>query len=448
VSIATATGGVLARLELDLADLNGDGTGAGAARQDPQWLAVARKHALAWVAEHGFPTRKDEDWKYTKLGPILDSPSEPARAGAGTRTSAQLLQSRTVDLGGPRLVFVNGQLRAEFSRVAGLPSGVTVSALADALVEHPDQLEQVLAHPSGQQHAFAAFNDALVADGAFIHLAAGSSVAEPIHLIFVSDTAGAALLSSPRCVVLADADSRATVVETHFGFDADVHCTNSVTNVVLAPGARLEHYKVQDEPETAFHLALLDVRQSKDSYFASRSVMLGGRIARQEVRIGLVEDGAEVSLDGLYLPRGEQVHDNTIFVDHVATNCTSNQLYKGVLDDRGHGIFNGHIMVRHGADGTDANQKNKNLNLSDKAEADTRPRLEIYTDDVKCTHGAAVGQLDDEALLYLRSRGLTEQGARDLLVYAFIHEMLDRIELVPLREHVQALVEGRSAGVQ
>ena len=171
--------------------------------------------------------------------------------------------------------------------------------------------------------------------------------------------------------------------------------------------------------------------------------MLGASIARHEVRVLLDGAGAEVSLDGVYLPQGDQLHDNTIFVDHVATDCASHQLYKGVLDGRAHGVFNGHIMVRHGADGTDANQKNKNLLLSDRAEIDTRPRLEIYTDDVKCTHGAAVGQMDEEALLYLRARGIPLEAARGLLVYAFVHEMLDRIELEPLRAQLEPLVAGR-----
>ena len=437
MSVAAAAGGVLSRLELDVTD------------RDPAWLVEARRRALIWVGERGFPTHKDEDWRYTKLAPILDIPFEPARVAAGGRVSTALVQSRAVDLRGPRLVFVNGHFRVELSRGVRLSVGATVCSLAAALTAHPDRLEPILSRPPGQQHhAFAAFNGALATDGAFIHLAAGTALVEPIHLVFVSDTGGASLVSSPRSVVLADAGSRGTIVETHVGFDGDVHCTNSVTDVVLAEDAQVEHYKVQDEPETAFHLALLDVRQGPGSQFLAHSMMLGARIARQEVRVRLDGDGATANLDGLYLPHGEQVHDNTIFVDHAAVNCTSHQLYKGVLDGRGRGVFNGHIMVRPGADGTDANQKNKNLILSDRAEADTRPRLEIYADDVKCTHGAAVGQLDEEALLYLRSRGLTEQGARALLVYAFIHEMVDRIKLAPLRDYMQALLESRSAGVQ
>jgi Fe-S cluster assembly protein SufD len=201
---------------------------------------------------------------------------------------------------------------------------------------------------------------------------------------------------------------------------------------------------VQNEADTAFHVALLKVEQGSDSWFSSHSFMFGARIARHEVRVSLEGSGAEVNLDGLYLPQGDQLHDNTIFVDHIATDATSHQLYKGVLDERGHGIFNGQIMVRPGADGSDANQKNKNLILSDGAEVDTRPRLEIYADDVKCTHGAAVGQLDEEAVLYLRSRGLSQGEARSLLVTAFIREMVDRVDLAPLRMALDILLGSRS----
>lgn len=453
MSGASAAGGVLSRLALpDAAQGSGgqtpNGQGAGNERAgdlDPDWLPELRKGALSWVSEHGFPTRKDENWRYTKLAPILDIPFELAGAKASSDDLRQLLQSSVLDLGGARLVFVNGYFRPELSELSSLPVGVTVSSLAAALVANPQTLEPILCRPHGEQHdAFTALNTAFSKDGAYIQLAAGSSSVEPIHLVFMSDTGNDSLVSNPHSVMLAEEGSHAVIVETHIGTAGDVHCTNAVTDVVLAKDARLEHYKVQSESETAFHLALLDVRQGAGSRFESHSMMLGARIARQEVRVSLQGDGAVVSLDGLYLPRGEQVHDNTVFIDHVAANCSSHQLYKGVLAGRGHGVFNGHIMVRPGADGTDANQKNKNLILSDKAEADTRPRLEIYADDVKCTHGAAVGQLDEEATLYLRSRGLSAQHAKQLLVYAFIHEMVDRIAVEPLRTQLRALLDDRS----
>lgn len=434
MTIATALGGVLSSLEPQRHNRND---------RDPAWLAESRLAALGWVGEHGFPTRKDEDWKYTGLDPILAVPFEAATAVTARRVSAEMIDAAAVDLGGPRLVFVDRHFAAELSRVTGLPAGAEVTNLAAVLAAGPERLEPFFSHAPGEHHAFAAFNDVLAEDGAFVHLTPGTCVDEPIQLVFFSDTGGFPLMSSPRSVVLAEAGSRATIVETYAGMDGEVYCTNAVTEVILADGAQIEHYKVQNEPDTAFHLALLTVQQGRDSRFSSHSVMLGSRIARHEVRVCLEGPGAEVSLDGLYLPQGDQLHDNTIFVDHVSTGCTSHQLYKGVLDGRGHGVFNGHIMVRPGADGTDANQKNKNLILSDRAEVDTRPRLEIYTDDVKCTHGAAVGQLDQDALLYLRARGIPLEAARGLLIYAFVHEMVDRIELEPLRAQLEALVAGR-----
>ena len=429
---AVAAQGVLARLEIEPRD------------REPGWLVKARLAALGWVAEHGFPTRKDEDWRYTQLAPILELPLETTSSGLAHGITPELVSRLSADLGGIRLVFINGHLAAELSRVPELPAGVMVSNFAAVLSEGPERVERFFSRVPGQNHAFAAFNDALAEDGAFIHLAPGTSLDEPIELIFLVDTGGSPLLSSPRSVVLAETGSWATIVETYAGIDGEVYCTNAVTDVILGDGAHIEHYKVQNEADTAFHVALLKVEQGSDSWFSSHSFMLGARIARHEVRVSLGGSGAEVNLDGLYLPQGDQLHDNTIFVDHIATDATSHQLYKGVLDERGHGIFNGQIMVRPGADGSDANQKNKNLILSDGAEVDTRPRLEIYADDVKCTHGAAVGQLDEEAVLYLRTRGLSQEEARSMLVTAFIHEMVDRVDLAPLRMALDILLGGRS----
>ena len=428
--------GLLSRLA---PDLDGD---------VPAWLGEIRSSALTWVAEHGFPTHRDEDWKYTRLEAITDVAFRTGAVDLGDARVGERVEDTALDLGGIRLVFVNGMFRATMSRVPAAADGITVTNVAALLTGGAQQLAPFFDRVPGQHHAFAALNDALAEDGAFIRLGPETVVDEPIQLVFLSDTGGIPLLASPRSVVLAEAGSRATIVETYGGIEGQVCCTNSVTEVVLHEDAHIEHYKVQDEPESAFHLALLDVRQSRGSRFGSHLVMLGSQIARHEVRISLDAPGAEVSLDGLYLPQGEQVHDNTVFVDHASTQCTSHQLYKGVLADRGHGIFNGHIMVRHGSDGTDANQKNKNLILSDRAEVDTRPRLEIYADDVKCTHGAAVGQIDQEAVLYLRSRGLSADAARGLLVYAFVKEMVDRVELPDLRSALLSRIAARSmAGI-
>ena len=410
----------------------------------PAWLTEARRTALGWVAKHGFPTLKDEDWRYTRLDPILDIPFEPAVPGVGHRLSSSTIDALAADLGGTRLVFLNGHFAPELSWLTELPEGATVTNLASVLAEHSELLEPLLSRPFGQHHhAFTALNAALAEDGAFVHLPGGTTVEEPIQLVFFSDTGGSPLVSSPRSVVLAGPGSRVAIVEIYAGVPGDVYCTNAVTEIVLEEGAQVEHYKVQDEPETAFHLALLDVRQGRDSRFSSHSVALGSRVARHEVRVNLEAEGAEVTLNGLYLPEGDQHHDNPTLIEHVAPRCTSRQLYKGVLSGRGRGVFNGRIVVGHDALGTDASQTNKNLLLSDTAEVDTRPRLEILTDDVRCTHGAAVGQLDEDAVFYLRSRGVPHQEARGVLTYAFAREMLELIRLGPLRSHVESKVAER-----
>jgi len=410
----------------------------------PAWLAQARHASHEWATARGFPTLKDEDWKYTRLGPLLEVPFERVGDGTGRPVSPEVIDALTIDAASTRLVFVNGYFAPELSSLTDLPDGVTVTNLASVLAEGGAGLEPFFSYPFGEyDHAFTALNTCLFEDGAFIHLPADALVTAPIELLFLSEAQGSPVVNNPRSLVLAGPGSRAAVVETYAGTSSNATCTNAVTQVVLDEGARVEHYKIQDEPDTAFHLALLDVRQGPDSRFSSGSVALGSKIARNEVRVRLEGEGAEASIDGLYLPRGDQHHDNPILIEHAAARCTSRQLYKGIVDEHGHGVFNGRIIVWPDAPGTDASQTNKNLLLSDHAEVDTRPRLEILTDDVKCTHGAAVGALDEEALFYLRSRGVPHEAARALLTYAFAREMLDLIPSESFRTHVETLVAGR-----
>ena len=408
------------------------------------WLTQARHQSAEWAMMRGFPTLKDEDWKYTRLGPLLDVQFERAKAGAGSRISPATVDALTIDAASTRLVFVNGFFAPDLSSITELPEGVTVTNLASVLAEGGAMLEPFLTHPFSEfDHAFTALNTCLFEDGAFIHLPADAHVTVPIELVYLSVAQGSPVVSTPHSLILAGPGSRVAVIETYAGTSGDATCTNAVTQVVLDEGAHVEHYKIQDELDTGFHLALLDVRQESDSRFSSGSVALGSKIARNEARVRLEGEGAEVSIDGLYLPRGDQHHDNPILIEHAAPRCTSRQLYKGIADECGHGVFNGHIIVWPGAEGTDASQTNKNLLLSDHAEIDTRPRLEIFTDDVKCTHGAAVGALDEEALFYLRSRGVPYEKARALLTYAFAREVMDLIPFASLRAHVDTLIAGR-----
>lgn len=410
----------------------------------PGWLQGLRRSAFQWVSERGFPTSKDEDWKYTRVAPILDIPFEPAEPDVSRWTSSAAIDQAACDLGGPRLVFVNGHFAPELSRLKGLPPGVRITNFASALLEDGSTIEPLLSS-SLREHlnGFTALNAALAEDGAFIRLPPGMTVEEPIHLVFLSDTGAVPVVSHPRTLVLAGPGSRATIVESHAGIRGDVYLTNAVTEVVLKEGAVVEHYKLQNETETAFHVGLLSVRQGRGSRFTSHSVALGAAIARHEVRVTLEAPGAEVALNGLYMPRGKQHLDNPTTIEHAAPECTSRELYKGIVDEHGRGVFDGRIVVRPGAMKTDASQTNKNLLLSETAQAHSRPWLEIFADDVKCAHGTSIGQLDEEVLFYLRSRGIEGQAARSLLTYAFAAEMVEVIRLAPLRARVQQMVAAR-----
>jgi len=396
-----------------------------------------RTSSQQWVAEHGFPTLKDEDWKYTRIKTVLEAPFQIAQPLTSWLPSTDEIDELAGDLGGPRLVFINGHFVAQLSSLTDLSGGVRATSLASALVEDATLLEPIFAdNLAGYRHAFTALNAAIGQDGAFIQIPADTIISAPIHLVFLSNADTSTVVTSPRSVVLVGARSQATIVETYVGI-AGVYLTNAVTEVILEEGAKVEHYKIQDEADTAFHFGALHVRPGRNSNFSTHGLALGGAIARHEVWVRLESEGAEVSLNGLYLPTGNQHHDNPTLVEHIAPHCTSRQLYKGILSGHARGVFNGRIVVGHEALDSDASQTNKNLLLSDTAEVDTRPRLEIFTDDVRCTHGAAVGQLDEEAVFYLRSRGVPQLEARGVLTYAFAGEMLDLIAIEPLRSHVE-----------
>ena len=413
----------------------------------PSWLNSLRLSALEWVDVHGFPTGKDEAWKYTRVAPILEIPFAPAEPGARRALSPDDVAELAGELGGPRLVFINGYFAPELSALKSLPEGVKVSSLALVLAEDREEgevLEALLWRRFRERpQAFTALNVALAEDGAFIRIPASMNLEEPIHLVFLSDAGATPLVSHPLSVVFAGAGSRVMIVETHTSIAGGIYLSNAVTEIVLDEGAVVEHYKVQNEAESAYHLAFMDVRQGRASRFSAHSVALGAELARHEVQVALEAPEAQVVLNGLYLPRGRQTLDNPTTIEHAAPHCASRELYKGVVDGHGRGIFDGRVVVQPGAMKTDASQTNKNLLLSASAQAYTRPRLEIFADDVKCAHGAAVGQLDDEALYYLRTRGIPQQAARDLLTDAFASEMLELIQLPPLRSRVRQMLATR-----
>lgn len=413
----------------------------------PVWLQALRLEAFQRVAELGFPTAKDEAWKHTRVASILEIPFQPAEPGVSRHPSAASVERLAGDYRGPRLVFVNGYFATELSALKGLPPGTQVTHFAPLLRADSGTLETLFVHAFGvQSQAFTALNTALAEDGALVQIPAHTTLEAPIHLVFLSEPGATPRVTHPRVLVRVGAGSRAILVESHVGSEGEVYLSNAVSEVVLDADAVLEHYTLQNQSTAAFHVALLSVRQAQGSHFAAHSFALGATLARQEVRVVLEGPGAEVALNGLYLPRGQQHLDNQTTIEHLAPRCTSRELYKGVIDDRGHGIFDGRIIVRPGAMKTDASQTNKNLLLSTSAQVNTQPRLEIFADDVKCAHGAAVGQLDEQAVFYLRSRGIPLAAARSLLTFAFVSEMLELIPLEPLREQVERRVSAQLRG--
>ncbi len=398
------------------------------------WVERVREGGVSRLRQVGFPTIRDEDWRYTNVRSIERAAFAPAPTQHGLRTDA-LAALSIAGLTSYRAVFVNGRFAADLSELGGLPSGITLTGLADALEHDAEALETVLGSCAPQTvHGFAALNAAYLLDGAYVRFAPNTAAERPIELLFVSTGADHALVAQPRNLIVAEQGARGTVIERYVALGGARYFTNAVTELVARPGAALEHYKLQEEDESAYHVAGVYVRQERDSRVVSNNVAVGAALARTDIRVSLQAEGAHCDLNGLYLGSGRQHIDNLTRVDHVKPHCSSAEFYKGVLDGRARAVFQGRVVVHADAQHTDAQQENKNLLLSPDAEVDTKPQLEIYADDVKCSHGATVGQLDANALFYLRSRAIDEQTARGLLTYAFAHDVINRLGLAPIRQ--------------
>ena len=404
--------------------------------REPAWLSDVRRAGFDRFRETGFPTARDEAWKYTNVAPILKVPFAPA-AETGPRRLEDLDAADRPTRSGTQLVFVNGRYAAELSSGAASREGVEVASLREVLATRPDSVEPHLARVARDGNAFADVNSALVEDGAFIRIAAGSVLADPIHLLFLSEPDFGPTVSHPRNVVVAEPGSQAVVVESWLGTAGAQYFTNAVTEVVVGEGAVLDFYKVERESVGAFHVATMEVLQKRDSTFTSHSITLGGALVRNDLNVRLDAPGASCTLNGLFLGSGTQHLDNHTKIDHAQPHGTSRELYKGIMSGKSRGVFNGKIIVRQDAQKTDAMQTNKNLLLSKEALVNSEPALEIFADDVKCRHGSTIGQLDETALFYLRSRGIGEEESRALLVYAFASDVASRIRVAPLRAMVE-----------
>jgi Fe-S cluster assembly protein SufD len=413
-------------------------------------LRAARESAFAEFERVGFPTVREEDWKYTSTAPIARTAFTPS-LGAAPSLNGEVKKFTLEESRNSQLVFVNGIFQQESSATATLPAGVVVVNLADAVTQ--PQYESLLrshfesSHPSS---GFMAMNTALFESGAFVLIPRGVEIKSPLHLLFISHaTNGQAMASFPRVFVIAEENSSATIVESYFGASDGRHFANAIVDVTLKAGARINHDRIQRESATAFHVAKTTATIGRDASYESTNINLGALLSRHDIAVTFQDEGGACAVDGLYLLGGDQHSDTHSVIDHASAHCTSRQLYKGVLDGKSHAVFNGKVFVRHGAQQTDAQQTNKNLLLSEEARVDTKPQLEIFADDVKCTHGAAVGQLNNDELFYLESRGINPALARNMLTYGFAEEVIEKIKIESIKRGLdQAVMSSLSFGIE
>ncbi|HEU4566260.1 MAG TPA: Fe-S cluster assembly protein SufD [Gemmatimonadaceae bacterium] len=416
---------------------------------EPSWVAPIRRSAIERFEALGFPTPKNEDWHFTSVAPIAEAEFRLLSEPSVDVSPASLAPFIFGHPEWPTLVFVNGRWSPALSTLHTLPEGVRVMELARAWREDAALLERYLTkQASFDEHAFTALNTAFMRDGAVIHIGRDAAPALPVHVIYVSDANAAKGVAHPRNLIVAERFSKATVIESYVALGDACYFTNAVTEVVVEDGATLTLLKMQRESQRAFHVSTTDVQQGRDSHFLHFSFATGASLSRTNVYTVLGGPGCGATLDGLYMVDGEQHVDHQTRIEHAEPNCFSRELYKGILDGSSHGVFNGKVYVHPVAQQTDGKQENNNLLLSDRARVDTKPQLEIFADDVKCTHGATVGKLDEQALFYMKSRGIDRTTARQLLTYAFAAGVLEQIELEPVRDGLEEITLKRFTGVR
>jgi Fe-S cluster assembly protein SufD len=405
------------------------------------WAKRLRDAAFDRFKELGFPSVKDEEWKYTNVAPLTKLSFQTARdVGDSAVTAAEVNRLGCVEAKNSQLVFVNGVLRKDLSSLEDVPAGVIAIGLDQAIKEptYQELIREHLARGVGYNtNGFVALNTAMLASGAFVLIPRNVEIQKPLSLFFLS---AGNVASFPRVLVIAEANSKATLIESYASAGVSVSFTNAVVEVVLQDGARLEHYKVQRESVESFHIATTSATLGTNASYDSTAINFGAQLSRHDVAVRMDHEGAECWVDGLYVVSSGQHTDTHSVIDHQQPHCTSHQLYKGILDGKSRAVFNGKVFVRHGAQKTDAMQTNKNLLLSPEARVDTKPQLEILADDVKCAHGAAVGQIDEDELFYLQTRGLHVELARNLLTYGFAEEVIGKIKIDSIRSQLDEAV--------
>lgn len=406
----------------------------------PAWLRTIRESARLQAGDIGFPTIRQEEWKYTNMAPLLQLPLHPA-AKPALKLTRRDIAPFTFGLDCHRLIFVDGHFCPELSSLPPAGGDLQVMNLRGQLKNDAQAVEQHLArHAHADANFFTAFNTAFFQDGAFVSIAAGKTADKPVHLLFIAASGDVGATALTRCLIVAHRDARVRLIESHVSLSDAARVTNAVTELALGPNAEVEHCKVQQENERSFHIAAVQAVQARDSRWTSHSIAVGARLSRNQIQTSFDAEGGMAVLNGLYLGHGEQLIDHHTVVDHARPHCESHEYYHGILADRSHGVFNGKIFVRKDAQKTNAKQTNRNLLLSDNAVVDTKPQLEIFADDVKCTHGAAIGQLNEDAIFYLQARGIGEALARRMLVQAFASDVIGRIGIEEVRAQLEQLL--------
>jgi Fe-S cluster assembly protein SufD len=414
----------------------------------PAWLRALRASAFARFSAVGFPTLRDEDWRFTSLAPLTRTSFRLARGSENRFTVSDLVQWR-MEGAAARLVFVDGRFEPGLSNWSALPKGTTVNGLAKEIAAQPDSIAKHLGrYLDTQRDPFCALNTAFAEDGAYIHIGRGVVVEQPIHLLFVTASNSTPAMTHPRNLIVVEDQAQVTIIEDYVSHgDSAPAFSNAATELVAGESANVQHIMIEREHLQTFNISTLRIEQARSANVASHSVLLGGALVRNNVHPVLNGEGGECLINGLFIGAGRQHLDNYMLVEHVRPHCASRQFYNGILDDQAHGVFHGRIVVHKDAQKTDAKQTNRNLLLNDDAQIDTKPQLEIYADDVKCTHGATIGQIEENALFYLRSRGIDEPEARRLLLEAFAGECIERLNPGPAREYTESIVFQRLLSV-
>jgi Fe-S cluster assembly protein SufD len=404
------------------------------------FIHTKRKEALSNFSRLEFPTIKDEEWKYTSIAPLLKHnfvPSYEKKIISKEFIKSLLFSEMDHSL----IVFINGRYSAEHSDLLNLPKGVIVGSIAEEMKKNDAVLQKHFGkYADYQNHIFTALSTAYTDDGVFIYVPTGKIVEEPIHIIFIAASDDEKILVQPRNLFVAGKSSQITIIEHYVSADEGIHFTNAVTEIVAEENAVVDHIKLQEESKKAFHIARMEVDQERNSNFASHLISTGADLSRNEFNARFNDEGGECTLNGLFMIDGTQLFDAHTLMDHAKPHCNSHEHYKGILDEKSRGVFNGKVIVRQDAQKTNAFQENNNILLSNEALVNTKPQLEIFADDVKCSHGATIGQMDEDAKFYLESRGISEETSKSILLHAFASDVITSIKIESIRNYIEEII--------